>query len=52
MDTIKMIAYRAETSMANLLKDEKTDMVDYLDSFFREAGDERFVERNIAPTCR
>ncbi|WP_320043013.1 putative transposase [uncultured Desulfobacter sp.] len=26
MDTIKMIAYRAETSMGNLLKDETTDM--------------------------
>jgi len=26
MDTVKMIAYRAETSMGNLLKDEITDM--------------------------
>lgn len=26
MDTIKMIAYRAETSMGNLLKDDATDM--------------------------
>ncbi len=26
MDTVKMIAYRTETSMANLLKDETTDM--------------------------
>lgn len=26
MDTVKMIAYRAETSMGNLLKDETTDM--------------------------
>jgi DNA invertase Pin-like site-specific DNA recombinase len=26
MDTIKMIAYRAETSMGNLLRDETTDM--------------------------
>ncbi len=26
MDTVRMIAYRAETSMANLVKDQTTDM--------------------------
>jgi len=33
-------------------EEEKSDMLDYLESFFREAADERFVERSIAPTCR
>jgi hypothetical protein len=33
-------------------EEEKSDMVGYIESFFQEAEDERFVERSIAPTCR
>jgi hypothetical protein len=31
---------------------ERLEMVNYLDSYFKEAERERFVERNITPTCR
>lgn len=31
---------------------EKMDMIGYLESYFSESEDERFIEREIAPTCR
>ncbi|MCD4710627.1 MAG: hypothetical protein K8R52_07260 [Bacteroidales bacterium] len=40
------------TSFKYMDEVEKLEMVKYLESYFKEAGGDHFIERRIAPTCR
>ncbi len=31
---------------------EKVDMIEYLDSYFKDSKESWFIDRKIAPTCR
>jgi len=33
-------------------EEEKVDMIEYLDSYFKESRESGFIDRKIAPTCR
>ena len=44
MEYIKDFEYLDET--------EKVDMIEYLDSYFKESKESWFIDRKIAPTCR
>jgi len=46
----EMIEYVLRFEFLN--EDEKMDMIAYVESYFSEAEDEKFIERHLAPTCR